>query len=407
MGWRALSRALEAGMRGSISSSADRRRQHTEEGEHASRPERLLCALGADPGFVQAVFGDLAEERAARTAVDGLRSARYWYLREALRSAPHLLASAARGASWRRRAAAILCLGAVAFAATFAVRSMLAHSGAPVRLSSGGDGAYGVIINNVRPVRLSIQVLNAAGRVLPDTGVRYRWLSGMPLPVTSRGVATCTQAGDAVVGASLGRLSTQLVLRCRPVHKVNVSAEVNLVVGDSAVGVPIQAFDAKGKIVSLLRGELSVEDSSVATLAVAADDTRLVHARGPGFTILDIRIGNRYAATGVHVYERASSPEAIRPGQSLAIPVELRGGDMREWHLPAGRENFNVTMLANGDPLHLPRFAIAGANCVQNGTASFMCVALQGASVFVFHSREGDQTRAVRGTLLVWRHSQP
>jgi hypothetical protein len=173
--------------------------------------------------------------------------------------------------------------------------------------------------------------------------------------------------------------------------------------------VPFQAFDAKDSIVSLLRGELSVEDSSVATLAVAADDTRLVRARAPGFTILDIQIGNRSAGTGVHVYERASSPEGIRPGQSRAVPVELRGGDMREWHLPAGRETYNVTMLVSGDPTHGPRVAIIGANCVQNtfAAASFMCVALQGASLFVFHSREGDQTRAVRGTLLVWRYPQP
>ena len=394
-------------MSGSFPSWADRRLHHSEAGEHASRAERLLCALGADPGFVQAVFGDLAEERASRSTVDGARSANYWYLREALRSAPHLVASAVRGASWRRRAAAILGLGAVAFAVTFALRSMLANSGGPAQLLASGDRGDGVVVNNVRQVQLSMQVLDSAGRVLPDTGVRYRWLSGTPLPVTSRGAATCTQAGDAVVGASLGRLSTQLVLRCRPVHKVNALTEVNLIVGDSAVGVPFLAFDEKGRIVSLLRGELSVEDSSVATLAVAADDTRLVRARAPGFTILDIRIGDRRAGTGVHVYERASSPEGIRPGQSLAVPVELGGGDMRNWHLPAGRETFNVAMLSTGDPMRAPRLAIEGANCVQNSTASFMCVALQGATLFVFHSRDGDQTRAVRGTLLVWRHSQP
>jgi hypothetical protein len=392
-------------MRASLPSRADYRLQRRGQGEHVSKTERLLCALGADPGFVQALLGDLAEERAARSADHGARSARCWYVREALRSSPYLVASAARGASWRRRATALLCLGVLAFAVTFAVRRILANGGAPAQLLANGGGGDGAVINNVRPVRLSTQVLDSAGHVLPDTGVRYRWLSGTPLGVTSRGVATCTQAGDAVVGASLGQLSTQLVLMCRPVHRVNASAEVNLVVGDSA-GVPFLAYDAKGSIVSLLRGELSVEDSSVATLAVAADDTRFVRARAPGFTILDVHIGDRIASAGVHVYERASSLEGIRPGQSLAVPVELRGGDMREWHLPAGRETYNVTMLANGEPLHPPRLAIAGANCVQHGTASFMCVALQGASLFVFHAREGDQTRAAGGTLLVWRHPQ-
>lgn len=394
-------------MRGSFPRWADSRLLHSGEGEHVSKAERLLCALGADPGFVQAVLGDLTEERAARSAVHGARSANCWYACEVLRSAPHLVASAVRGASWRRRAAAMLCVGAVAFAVTFAVRSMLAGSGTPAQLLASGDKGDGVVVNNVRPVRLAMQVLDSAGRVLPDTEVRYRWLSGTPLPVTSRGVATCTQSGDAIVGASLGRLSTQLVLRCRPVHKVNALGELNLIVGDSAVGVPFLAFDAKGRIVSLLRGELSVEDSSVATLEVAANGSRFVRARAPGNTILDIRIGDRTAATGVHVYERASSPEGIRPGQELAIPVDLSRGEMRQWHLPAGRETYNVAMLPSGDPMQMPRLAIVDANCVELGTPGFMCVTLNGAELFVFHAREGDQTRAVRGTLVVWRHSYP
>ena len=394
-------------MNGSFPSWADSRLEHSGQGEHGSKAERLLCALGADPGFVQAVLGDLAEERAARSAVHGARSANCWYAREALRSAPHLVASAVRGASWRGRAAAMLCLGAVAVAMTFAVRSVLAGSGSPAQLLASGDRGDGVIVNNVRPVRLAMQVLDSAGRALPDTGVRYRWLSGTSLPVTSRGVATCTQSGDAVVGASLGRLTTQLVLRCRPVHKVNALGGLNLIVGDSAVGVPFLAFDAKGRIVSLLRGELSVEDSSVATLEVAADGTRFVRARAPGNTILDIRIGDRIASTGVHVYERASSPEGIRPGQELAIPVELAGGEVRQWHLPAGRETYEVAMLPRGDPMHAPRLAIVGANCVELNIPGFMCVTLKGAELFVFHAREGDQLRAVRGTLVVWRHSYP
>lgn len=339
--------------------------------------------------------------------VEGAHSDGRWYLHEALRSTAHLVARAVRGASWRRRAAAMVCLGAVAFAVAFAVRSMLTESGTPAQLLAIGDSGDGVVVNNVRPVRLAMRVLDSAGRVLPDTGVRYRWLSGTPLPVTSRGVATCTHSGDAVVGASLGRLSTHFVLRCRPVHKVNALGWVNLIVGDSAVGVRFLALDAQGRTVSLLRGQLVVEDSSVATLDVAADGTRLVRARTPGFTVLDIHIGNRGAGMGVRVYERASSPEGIRPGQELAIPVELSGGEMRQWHLPAGRETYDVEMLPSGDPIHAPRLAIVGANCVTTGERSFMCVTLQGAELFVFHAREGDQTRAVRGTLFVWRHAYP
>lgn len=367
--------------------------------------ERVLCCLGADPAFVEAVLGDLAEERATRTALDGTRAASCWYACEAIRSTPHLVASVARGASRRRRAPLVLILAAVAMAVTFAAWSMLTWRNAPAQLLAAGDIGGGIVINNEKPVQLDMRVLGPSGRTLPDSGVRYRWLSGAPIPVTPRGVATCTHDGDAVVRASLGSLDTQLILRCRPVHKVNAMSAVNLIVGDSGVGVPFMAFDAQGRPVSLLRGEISIEDSSVATLDVAADGTRRVRPRAPGMTVLDIYIGNRGAGTGVHVYERASSPEGIRPGQHLATRVELEAGEVRQWHIPAGLERYEVAMLPYGNGERVPALAIVGANCVTNGERNFLCVTLKGASLFVFHPREGDQTRAVRGTLVVSRDS--
>ena len=295
-------------MRGSFPSWADPRSDHSGAGERASKMERLLCALGADPEFVEVVLGDLAEERAARSDVDGERAARWWYRLEVLRSAPHLVASAVRGASWRRRSAMMMVVAAAAVTATFAVRSLSSGGDAPARMLANGDTGDGVVVNNLQPVQLVMRVLDSSGHALPDTGVHYRWLSGAPIPVTARGVATCTQRGDALLSATLGALSTRLVLRCRPVLRVRALQMVNLIVGDSAVGVPFRAVDAKGRFVSLLRGELSVEDSSVATLDVAADGTRRVRARAPGTTMVDISIGDRRAGMGVHVYERASSP---------------------------------------------------------------------------------------------------
>lgn len=55
--------------------------------------ERLLTSLGAEPRYREAVLGDLAEEFAIRVEEQGVRVARRWYRREALRTAPHLLAS--------------------------------------------------------------------------------------------------------------------------------------------------------------------------------------------------------------------------------------------------------------------------------------------------------------------------
>lgn len=365
--------------------------------------ERALHSIGADPAFVDAVLGDLAEERAERTVSQGARAAQLWYAREALRSMPHLVASAVRVAGWRRRAMLALWLSAIAFAATFVVWAL--RGMVPAQLLAGDTGG-GIVVNNEKAVQLSMRVLNARGRVLPDSGVRYRWMSGAPIPVSPRGVATCTQAGDAVVRASLATLATQLVLRCRPVHGVRTLWSVNLVLGGSGVKVPFQAVDANGNEVSLLRGELTVEDSSVATLDVAADGTRIVRPRAPGTTFLNIHIGDEERGSLVHVYERASSLEAIRKGQLLAIPVELTGGEVRQWQIPGGLESYELSVLPDGDTAHVPRLAIVGANCATGMGEGLWCVTLQGATVFVYHSRDGDQ-RPERGMLAVWRHEKP
>lgn len=394
-------------MREPRSSPAASRLHRNGWGEHTARFERLLHVLGADATFVEAVLGDLAEERAARTVTDGARSARLWYAGEALRSMPHLVASGMRGASGRRRAMRMLGLAAIALVMTLVVRSVLSAM-APAQLRASGDRGDGIVVNNAKPVQLSMRVLNARGKALPDTGVRYRWMSGAPIPVSPRGVATCTQSGDAVVRASLGTLATQVLLRCRPVHDVRTAWSVNLVLGESGVTLPIEAMDAQGKQVSLLRGELSVEDSSVATLSVAADDTRIVRPRAAGETWLDIQIGDQLRGVAIRVYERASSVQGIRKGQLLTVPVELAGGEVRQWQLPGGREPYSLSVLPDGDGEHVPRLAIVGANCVDGfGSDGLFCVSLHGATVFVYHSRDGDQARTERGMLAVVRHLKP
>jgi hypothetical protein len=299
----------------------------------------------------------------------------------------------------------MLCLVATAFVATLAVRRIL-NAMAPAQLMASGDRGGGIVINNGFPVQLSMRVLNARGKALPDTGVRYRWLSGTPIPVSPRGVATCTQSGDAVVRASLGTLATRLVLRCRPVHDLRIMGAVDLVLGDPGERVTFQALDERGHEVSLLRGEISVEDSTVATLDVAADGTRIVRPRAPGTTFLGIHIGDQRRGAIIHVYQRASTVQGIRKGQLLAVPVELAGGEVRQWQLPGGREAYSLSVLPDGDDDRLPRLAIVGANCVTGLGPGLYCVALHGATVFVYHSRDGDRG-VERGMLAVGRQLKP
>src|SRR5262245_21518467 len=56
----------------------------------ATLTEETLIALGIDARVVSSTLGDLAEELAERSERDGFARARLWWVRETVRSLPHL-----------------------------------------------------------------------------------------------------------------------------------------------------------------------------------------------------------------------------------------------------------------------------------------------------------------------------
>ena len=106
----------------------------------------------------------------------------------------------------------------------------------------------------------------------------------------------------------------------------------------------------------------------------------------------------------MHVYEHVPTPELIRPGQHVAVPVRLAGGEMRSWRLPASPETYFLTMLPDRDAQQMPRLAVIGAQCGRGmDENSFFCLAQHGAAVTVYHPQQIDPARTLSGTLAVWR----
>ena len=366
----------------------------------SSSLEHLLQSLGAHPSFSDALLGDLAEECARRESEGSRMAARCWYVREALRSTPHLLWNAMRHGGARGRMRAVSVIAWVALVPALAAIALLLRNGPPARLVI--DSRYvsdGLIVNSTRPVKISMKVVDANGHALDSTGVRYGWVSGMPVPVTSRGVLTCTRAGDAIVRASLGALTTSVRLHCRPLQDVRVPGMMNLVAGGPAQDVPFEAIGLDGRLVTLLAGRIGIGDSTIASIR-----GQQIRGRAAGSTNLTMTFGDRGAYMSVQVYAPALSPEGILPGQHLAIAVELAGGEMRRWHLPASSENYFVMMLPGVGGQQMPGLAIVGANCDREfGDYSFYCAAPRGMSVIVYHPQRRSPGQRLSGTLAVWR----
>ena len=296
--------------------------------------ERALLALGGDPAFITDLLGDLSEEYTYRAAHDGVYTARLWYIREVVRSTPHLVWNAMRHGTPSARAR--LAAWILAVVATFSVLTFawLTRNGPPASLLVGGGvGSDGIVVNNLGPVQLSMRVLDARGHRLERTGVRYQRISGAPIQVSTRGVIKCTRPGDAIVRASLAPLHRDFVIHCEPVRTIRGAGWGNFVVGQPPGTLTVNAIGLDGQPVTRIAARLRVEDSTIATL----DSSGRLRPLRSGQTWIDIEIGDRRAGDFVTVYEPVRTFEGLRPDQHWVVaPIRITRGASIRWPLPTG-----------------------------------------------------------------------
>jgi hypothetical protein len=178
-----------------------------------------------------------------------------------------------------------------------------------------------------------MRVLDAAGHRLKQTDVRYQWVSGVPIPVSTRGMIECTRRGDVIVRGSLAALTRDFVIHCQPVRKIGDAGWGNFVVGDPARTLTVDATGLDGKPVTRIAAKLRVFDSTVAT----PDASGRLRPLRPGYTSIDVEIGDRVARAEVLVFEPVRTFEGLRPDQRLVVaPVRLTRGASIRWPAPAG-----------------------------------------------------------------------
>lgn len=375
-------------------------------GGDAPIAERLLHSLGAHPSFADALLGDLTEERARRASAFGAGMADLWYLREALRAVPHLLLNALRhgGASGRARAmAAIMAVAAVPALATMTLLRDPPAARLVVDGQGGGDGSEGIVLNSRHPIQLAMRALDEKGRTLPRAEVEYQWVGGMEMPVTSRGVVTCSGRGDAQVRASAGAARTTLLIRCRPVKRLYADMWLQLVAGESVQPIELTAIGPDSGVVTLLAGDVHVGDTAIATLSGWG-----VRPRAPGHTVIITRIGDAETITGVSVYEPVPSLEGLRSDQRFVIaPVRVARGDTIVWPLPKGLFWLVYRRASGASPI--PRLAVQGpVMCMPDfgpGVDYVSCL-VRGAGASIRITHPGTARGAIEGRLALGRQPE-
>jgi hypothetical protein len=366
--------------------------------------EWLLRGIGADSRFVTDVLGDLLEERARRKQRDGAVAARWWYLREVLRSAPHVAWNAVRYGGVRGRARVAAWLVAVVLVPLVVLVAQIMDGGSVARqvarlvVEPQGvrDISDGLVVNTVHPVQLSVHALDAKGHALPSADVSYRWISGDPVSVSPSGVVTCSQLGDALLRASIGRVSTPVLVRCRPVRKLLAESWLQLVVGDSARSLSFWALSPDSQVVHRLTGDIYVDDSTVASLAGAR-----IRALTAGHTRVTMHVGDSQTSTLVSVYEPVRTLDGLRPDQRfVAAPVRLAPGETIRWSLPRGHFVLDYDPDFSSQPL--PKIALSGwiacAPAVIRTIQPVSClVGGPGASLRISHP--GTRTSSITGVI--------
>lgn len=266
---------------------------------------------------------------------------------------------------------------------SFALLSACSSSrvpGPPARLSVGADDT--LVLNNRRPVQIPMRALDAAGREVPVTGVRYEWSSGDSLQVTADGRVTCTRNADASIRAALGSIATNVVLRCRPVQKLHIAGPIQFVLGDSSQVIPLEATGLDGRPVLLIAGTVSTMRADV----VAMEGGLRVRALTAGVSLTSVQVGDEQARVGVHVYEPVSTLNGLRADQQLVIvPLRLASGEVRRWHLPAGI--WMLTMMPYEGEMGGLRLRVEGAQCMPAPITRrrIVCELNQSATVMVYH----------------------
>ncbi|MDQ2889060.1 MAG: hypothetical protein M3R65_00720 [Gemmatimonadota bacterium] len=279
--------------------------------------------------------------------------------------------------------------------------------GTPVRLVAGTSDT--IIVNSRLRILLPVQALDANGRALLNPAIRYALTGGDSVALTPDGELSCRRRGDAVVRATLARLSASFVVLCRPVEYVRIYGPLQFVLGDSSLSkphaIPVAAYDSTWHAVSQVTGIFEVSDSGVAALSGNS-----LTPRARGITLVSAQVGAHEGRTGVHVYQRVASLAAldtelrVPPHQRLfAIPIRLAPGESRRHPLSPGDWMLS-TQAPTPDGARAFKVRAENASCqpnLLNDPGRFGCHAGSDAAVIVYRPFARGDTASVDGYLLV------
>ena len=265
-----------------------------------------------------------------------------------------------------------------------------------------------VVVNRTHLTQLGVSVFDQYGRRLhADSAVHYTRMSGDSVRLSSSGQVLCTKRGDLVVQAAFGGLSKDFVLRCRPVTSIEAPSWIDLVVGDSARDLSFVAHGPDGRVVTDLRGAVSVPDAAI----VALEGTT-VRPKRSGQVFAVVEVGDVKTEIPIVVYQSVKSFVDNAQSRRMAMRVSLARGDTIETPLP--KAAFWVTYFSNDRRVAPPTIELRGdGSCttgnglksrrIEEGEYAKYCLTGNGARMVIGHGTAGvERVDGVVALRLMW-----
>jgi hypothetical protein len=220
--------------------------------------------------------------------------------------------------------------------------------------------------------------------------------------MSAGGTVTCGKRGDTRLRATLGGLTTEFVLLCRPVRGFRFFFDPGppLLVGGPSRDLALGAVGVDDLPVMLLAGTATIADSEIAVLRGLA-----VLPRAPGVTSVDVDIGDCVHSIFVEVDEPVASSLDLKRGNQVfgVSPLRLVSGEIRSWEIPRGDYMFwlRPEQAAQRDLV----LGGVNVNCVAHPDIgqNYHCLAFDHAAVVVRNTRRAGQGRELSGDLFMKR----
>jgi hypothetical protein len=264
--------------------------------------------------------------------------------------------------------------------AFIAVLALGACTHEAVRLTAGKSDT--IVVNGRAPTSLAVEVLDSRGDSVLVDGLRYEWMSGDSIPVTSRGLVVCSRRADATVRVSTGHLATDFVVQCRPIRGFFMPWEVRLVLGGPSSHLNVGAIGLDGQPLPSFAGTAAVRDNQIARLQGLE-----IFPVGVGVTIVDLDVGECSMPILIDVDSLVGTPAALATHRIFAQRVALVPGEIRSWQIPPGF----YELWLGPESLVEPTVGLVSrnTNCVHVAGEGkrYLCVALPDAEIVLRDTR--------------------